>query len=46
MFSYLIGFSEFCERASAMQIVECINHVFEVFDAIVDRYKAFKVSNS
>ncbi|XP_041365929.1 soluble guanylate cyclase 88E-like [Gigantopelta aegis] len=43
MFSYLIGFSEFCERASAMQIVECINHVFEVFDAIVDRYRAFKV---
>ncbi|KAK6189728.1 hypothetical protein SNE40_001727 [Patella caerulea] len=43
MFCYLVGFTEMCARASALQIVECINNVFIFFDDIVDRYKLFKV---
>ncbi|KAL3841990.1 hypothetical protein ACJMK2_020066, partial [Sinanodonta woodiana] len=43
MFSYLVGFSEICGQASAIQIVECINNVFTLFDNIIDKYDVFKV---
>ncbi|KAK3594150.1 hypothetical protein CHS0354_040928 [Potamilus streckersoni] len=43
MFSYLVGFSDICGQASAIQIVECINNVFTLFDNIIDKYDVFKV---
>ena len=43
MFSYLIGFTDICARVTAMEVVECINTVFTLFDSIVDKYDTFKV---
>ena len=43
LFSYMIGFNEICAEVNALDLVECINSVFTVFDAVVDKYEVFKV---
>ncbi|XP_012942169.1 soluble guanylate cyclase gcy-31 [Aplysia californica] len=43
LFSYMVRFSDICTEGSPMQVVECIQNVTEVFDAIVDKYNLFKV---
>ena len=43
LFSYLLGFDEMCEQLSPFQLVDCINSVFFVFDAVVDKHGVFKV---
>lgn len=42
-FSYLLGFTEICAKLAAMQVVECINSAFTLFDSISDKYDVFKV---
>ncbi|XP_069132161.1 soluble guanylate cyclase 88E-like isoform X2 [Argopecten irradians] len=43
LFSYLVDFSLICCRGTPMQIVQCINNIFTVFDDIVDKHGCFKV---
>ncbi|KAK2145830.1 hypothetical protein LSH36_654g00025 [Paralvinella palmiformis] len=43
LFSYLLGFNEMISKVGPLQLVECINSVFVVFDATVDKYDVFKV---
>lgn len=43
MFGHLIGFTDMCSSCSPESLVACVNAVFTVFDAVVDRYNVFKV---
>ncbi|XP_060074329.1 soluble guanylate cyclase 89Db-like [Ylistrum balloti] len=43
LFSYLVDFDLICTRGTPLQIVQCINNIFIVFDNIVDKHGCFKV---
>ncbi|XP_021357173.1 soluble guanylate cyclase 88E-like isoform X2 [Mizuhopecten yessoensis] len=43
LFSYLVDFTLICTRGTPMQIVQCVNNIFTVFDSVVDKHSCFKV---
>ncbi|XP_033752088.1 soluble guanylate cyclase 88E-like [Pecten maximus] len=43
LFSYLVDFNLICARGTPLQIVQCINNIFTVFDNVVDKHGCFKV---
>ncbi|EDV22480.1 uncharacterized protein TRIADDRAFT_28797 [Trichoplax adhaerens] len=42
-FSDIVGFTVICHRITALQVVQMLNILYEIFDSKVDKYDAYKI---
>nr|QNG40948.1 NIT domain GCY 2 [Placozoa sp. H4] len=42
-FSDIVGFTVICHRITALQVVQMLNILYEIFDSKVDKYNAYKI---